>query len=136
MGDEPSETELPMDYQRLVEAARRNVKEVSPEETREALDRGEVDVLLDVREPNEWSRGHLPGALHVPLGKLSFEADPRSPGANPELIGRKGSRIVAYCARGNRSVLAADALKKLGYGEVASMKGGIVDWSKHGYPVE
>ncbi|MGH9268659.1 MAG: rhodanese-like domain-containing protein, partial [Acidimicrobiales bacterium] len=116
--------------------ARKRVRELDPAETKGLVERGEVQVLLDVREPDEWRRGRLPGAIHVPLGTLRSRADPSSPMANQELTGGLQASIVAYCARGNRSVLAADLLQKMGYTNVASMRGGIVDWAKEGYPVE
>ncbi|MGH2708636.1 MAG: rhodanese-like domain-containing protein, partial [Actinomycetota bacterium] len=63
-------------FQRRVEEARTRVREVSTEEAKEALDHDEAAILVDVREPQEWARGHVPGVLHVPLGMLQARADP------------------------------------------------------------
>lgn len=125
-----------MDYRQMVEAARRNVKELTPGEAKASIDRGEVGLVLDVREPDEWARGHLPGALHVPMRMLGGAAEPSGPGTSADLVKHREGLIVAYCAHGNRSVLAADGLKKMGYANVVSIRGGIVDWAKLGFPVE
>jgi rhodanese-related sulfurtransferase len=120
----------------MVEEARKNVEEITVEEAKEAWDKGEIGVVVDVREPGEWQRGHIPGALHVPRGLLEFQADPSYPAANPNLVENKDQKIVVHCAKGLRAVLAADTLKKLGYTNVSAMKGGLDDWAAHGWPVE
>ncbi|MGH2770274.1 MAG: rhodanese-like domain-containing protein, partial [Actinomycetota bacterium] len=73
---------------------------------------------------------------HVPLGMLQTRADPASPGADPALTSGQETLVIAYCARGERSLLAADTLQKLGYRNVVSMRGGFMDWARRGYPVE
>jgi rhodanese-related sulfurtransferase len=123
-------------YQQMMEELRRRVQEVTPEEAQADVDEGKEVVLLDVREPDEWARGRIPGAVHVPLRSVSFQCNPASPTADARLTDHKDQRVVVYCAKGNRSLMAADALKKMGYRDVVSMKGGIVDWAKEGYPVE
>jgi rhodanese-related sulfurtransferase len=123
-------------FQRRVEEARKRVREVSPEEAKEALDQDETAILVDVREPHEWARGHVPGVLHVPLGRLQSQADPGSSAANPALTSGQETLVIAYCARGERSLIAADTLRQLGYRNAVSMRGGFVDWARRGYPVE
>src|SRR6185503_16690801 len=76
-----------------------------------------------------WDAGHLPGATHVPRGHL----ESRIEGAVPD----RGSRVVLYCASGQRSALAAKTLRdELGYDNVASMTGGITLWKDRGYEVD
>jgi molybdopterin/thiamine biosynthesis adenylyltransferase/rhodanese-related sulfurtransferase len=85
--------------------------------------------IVDVRETEEFSVGHLPGAKHVPRGYL----ESRIEGAVPD----RSQRVVLYCASGNRSALAAHTLEhELGYENVESMTGGITLWKDRGYEVE
>ena len=63
----------------MLQEARQTVPEVSAAQAKAALDRGEVAVLLDVREPDEWERGHVPGAVHAPRGMLEWYADATTP---------------------------------------------------------
>jgi sulfur-carrier protein adenylyltransferase/sulfurtransferase len=85
--------------------------------------------IVDVRETEEFSVGHLPGAKHVPRGYL----ESRIEGAVPD----RAQRVVLYCASGNRSALAAHTLEhELGYENVESMTGGITLWKDRGYEVE
>jgi rhodanese-related sulfurtransferase len=123
-------------FQRRVEEARKRVREVSTEQAKAVLDKDQTAIVVDVRESHEWTAGHIPGVLHVPLGQLQAQADPSSERANPALTCGLGAPIIAYCARGERSLLAADTLQQLGYTNVASMRGGFMDWAKRGYPVE
>jgi molybdopterin/thiamine biosynthesis adenylyltransferase/rhodanese-related sulfurtransferase len=104
---------------------------VDPREVHDLLQNGSGNgtVIVDVREQNEWDESHIPGAVHVPRSYL----ESRIEGAAPD----KSSRVVLYCASGNRSAWAADALQKvLGYEHVESMKGGITLWKDRGYEVE
>lgn len=89
---------------------------------------GEAFHLVDVREQDEWRRGHLPGARL--LGKGILERDIEAAIPDP------GAAIVLYCGGGYRSALAADALRQMGYTGVASMWGGWRAWTEAGLPVE
>ncbi len=104
----------------LIEEAKRQIEEVTPEQVREMQARGESVVYLDVREPNEWNLGRLPQALHLPRGNLETKVE--------GLIGRN-QKVVVYCARGNRSALAALTMKQMGYENVASMARGFLGWA-------
>ena len=114
-------------FLRLVEAARARIREVSIDQVRAMQQAGEEFELVDVREQDEWRRGHLPGARH--LGKGIIERDIE--GAIPE----HDAPIVLYCGGGYRSALAADALQAMGYTHVASMWGGWRAWTEAGLPV-
>jgi sulfur-carrier protein adenylyltransferase/sulfurtransferase len=111
----------------LMTEIRTRVKEVTPAEVRSRIDRGESFVLLDVREKDEVQQGHLPGATHVPRGFLELRIE--------GLVPDRQTPIVAYCAGGNRSLLAAEGLQRLGYANVASMSGGFGQWRNEGNPV-
>jgi sulfur-carrier protein adenylyltransferase/sulfurtransferase len=77
-------------------------------------------VVLDVREPDEYEQGALPGAVHIPRGHLESQIENRVPD--------KAAPIVAYCAGGTRSAFAADTLAQLGYTDVVSVVGGFNKW--------
>ncbi|HEV2820591.1 MAG TPA: molybdopterin-synthase adenylyltransferase MoeB [Solirubrobacteraceae bacterium] len=103
------------------------IDEVDPAEVHDNLDNGVA--IVDVRESEELSQGHLPGAKHVPRGYL----ESRIEGAAPD----RSQRVVVYCASGQRSALAAKTLRDdLGYENVQSMTGGITLWKDRGYDVE
>ena len=111
----------------LINEAKSRIREVTPKEAREMRARGESAVFLDVREPNEWNLGHLPGAMHIPRGTLETKVEAAIP---------RDRKVVIYCASGNRSALAADTLQQMGYGDVVSMSGGFTGWAHSGGDVE
>ena len=103
------------------------IDEVDPAAVREQVGNGAV--IVDVREPEEWGAGHIPGAVHVPKSYL----ESRIEGAVPDRSGH----VVLYCASGNRSAWAARTLiEDLGYEHVESMTGGFTLWKDRGYEVE
>jgi molybdopterin/thiamine biosynthesis adenylyltransferase/rhodanese-related sulfurtransferase len=103
------------------------IDEVDPAAVREQVGNGAV--IVDVREPEEWGAGHIPGALHVPKSYL----ESRFEGAVPD----RDKHVVLYCASGNRSAWAARTLiEDLGYEHVESMTGGFTLWKDRGYEVE
>jgi sulfur-carrier protein adenylyltransferase/sulfurtransferase len=103
------------------------IDEVDPAVVREQVSNGAV--VIDVREPEEWAAGHIPGAKHVP--KSYFES--RIEGT----VQDRDQHVILYCASGNRSAWAARTmLEDLGYGEVESMTGGFTLWKDRGYEVE
>jgi rhodanese-related sulfurtransferase len=120
----------------MLAEARKEVPEITATQAKQRLDSGQVDLILDVREPNEWNKGHIPGAMLAPRGLLEWYADPTSSYAKPELTENQDARIVVHCAAGARSLLAAQTLKKMGYSNVVSMAGGFTDWAARGFPVE
>ncbi len=115
-------------FLRLVDAARARVKECTVREAKVRLERGEVAHFIDVREDHEFAKDHAKGARH--LGKGIIERDIET--AIPD----KNATIILYCGGGYRSVLAADALREMGYTGVVSMDGGIKAWREAGFPME
>ena len=101
------------------------IREVEPDEVEKRL--GEV-TLLDVREPDEYDQGALPGAVHLPRGHLEFQAEGKLPD--------KSAPVVVYCAGGMRSAFAAKTLADLGYADVVSLVGGFNKWKDDGRPWE
>ena len=110
----------------LADEARRRVRELTVGDVKAMIDRGETFHLVDVREENEWAKGHLPQARH--LGKGIIERDIEA------TIPDHAAPIVLYCGGGYRSALAADNLQKMGYTNVASMDGGWRGWTEASYP--
>jgi rhodanese-related sulfurtransferase len=86
---------------------------------------GEDIQIVDVREPNEWAAGHLPGAVLIPLGELARRAGELDP-ARP---------VVVVCRSGNRSATATDLLRRGGFRDVKNLGGGMTAWARAGYPV-
>jgi rhodanese-related sulfurtransferase len=121
----------------LVREALAEVEEIAPEEVRRLLDRPDRGgwQLVDVREADEFAAGHLPGARHYPRGFLEVRADLEHPKRDPWLADRS-RRLVLYCGGGHRSALAAQALRRMGFGEVRSMAEGYSGWTRRGYPTE
>ncbi len=112
----------------LVNDAKKNVKELTVAQVAEKFKRGENFIFIDVREDDEWKAGYAKGAIH--LGKGVIERDIETD------IPNKDSEIVLYCGGGFRSALAADAIQKMGYTNVASMDGGMKGWRAAGLPEE
>jgi rhodanese-related sulfurtransferase len=121
-------SEQPSRFKELVADAKRRVKEVTVEEVRVHLDRGDRLQLVDVREESEWMQGRLPGAVHLSKGVIERDIEKRFPQTDTELV--------LYCGGGSRSALAADNLQKMGYQTVLSMIGGFKSWRDAGYPLE
>lgn len=115
-------------FLKLVDEARKRVKECTVVEAKARIDRGEALHFIDVREDREFSKDHAKGARH--LGKGIIERDVET------VIPDKQAAILLYCGGGYRSVLAADALQQMGYSNVVSMDGGIKGWREAGYPME
>ena len=113
--------------QDLIDEAKGQIEEVTPEQVREMQSRNDRVVYLDVREPNEWNLGRLPYAVHLPRGNLETKIE--------GMIDR-AQRVVIYCARGNRSALAAVTMKQMGYDNVASMARGFQGWADIGGEIE
>ena len=111
----------------LVIAAKTRIQEVSITAAEQAI--READVLLDVREAEEYAAGHLPGAIHASRGMLEFKLS-----NNPQLSSRD-LNIVLYCKTSGRAALAACALHDMGYLNVKSISGGFDGWVNAGKPV-
>jgi rhodanese-related sulfurtransferase len=114
----------------LVAAANAEVGTISVDDA-EALV-GDPDVqFVDVREPAEWEKGHVPGALHAVRGLLEFKADPSLEAYHDKRLD-PAKQLVVYCASGGRSALSAKTLKDMGYPRVTNMLGGFTAWSQAG----
>lgn len=111
----------------LVAAAKTRVQEVALADAEQAI--RDADVLVDVREADEFAAGHLGGAVHISRGMLEFKFS-----ANPALQPRD-LKIMLYCKTSGRAALAAAALHEMGYLNVQSIAGGFDAWAAAGKPV-
>lgn len=109
----------------LVEEYRPLVKETDVPTIAKRLNNNEQIILIDVREDNEWDKGHIPTAIHMGRGVIERDIEKSIPDKNSE--------IVLYCGGGFRSILAAYNLQKMGYNNAISMDGGVRGWQEAGY---
>ncbi len=110
----------------LINEAKARVREVSPAEARTLHQRGGV-TFLDVRDQQEVNLGRIPGALHISRGTMETKTEAAVP---------RDAELVIYCASGNRSALAADTLRQMGYEKVSSLAGGFRGWAEAGGDVD
>jgi rhodanese-related sulfurtransferase len=115
-------------FLKLVEATRKNVREITVDEVKAKRARGDDFELVDVREDREWDAGHAKGARHLGRGVIERDVEKAIPDS--------GKEIVLYCGGGFRSALAAENLQKMGYSRVYSMAGGWKAWTTSGGEVE
>jgi rhodanese-related sulfurtransferase len=128
---------MPKTLDDFLREARTQIREIGPEEARRLLDAPEREGwhFLDVRDPDEFAAGHIPGAHHASRGFLEVKADAQHPKRDPWLADRTRP-IVLYCGGGNRSALAAQTLQEMGFEKVVSMAEGWRGWVARGYPEE
>jgi adenylyltransferase/sulfurtransferase len=109
----------------LVQLAKREIEEISPQELKQRLDAGEPLAVVDVRERDEFVQGHIPSATFIPRGFLELQIEQHQPD--------RSQPVVIYCAGGVRSALAARNLKEMGYTHPISLVGGFNAWKNAGY---
>ncbi|HZZ08056.1 MAG TPA: MBL fold metallo-hydrolase [Candidatus Binataceae bacterium] len=129
---QPNQTEIEAAAIQFPTLAQLNsVRQLSPAEVAERLGTAAAPLLLDVREPDEYTGelGHIAGARLIPLRELPERAP-------SELAPFKDKDIVAICRAGVRSTTAAAILAGLGFDHACNMKGGMLDWKEAGLPVE
>lgn len=112
----------------LVMAAKAQCHEISVQEADAAL--AAADVVIDVREADEYAAGHLQGAVHIPRGLLEFKLS-STPG-----LERRDLKVVLYCKTSGRAALSACSMQAMGYTQVQSISGGYDAWVAAGKPVE
>jgi rhodanese-related sulfurtransferase len=115
-------------FLKLVDDAKTRVPEISVDEVKAKLDRGDAFHFVDVREDSEWAQDRARGARHIGRGVLERDVE--------GMIPDKAAEVVLYCGGGFRSALAGDSLKRMGYTNVLSMAGGIRAWREKQHPLE
>ena len=91
--------------------------------------------FVDVREPDEYAAGHIPGSRNYPRGFLEVRADLEHPKRDAWLADRRRP-LLLYCGGGNRSALAAQTLLDMGFRRVVSLRGGFHEWTRRGHPTK
>ena len=110
-------------FRDLLKAAKEQIREVDTAEADE-LRQQPGAIVLDVREPDEYEQGAIPGAVHIPRGNLETSIEARVPD--------KTAPVIIHCASGVRSAFAAKTLTELGYDDVVSVAGGFNKWKDEG----
>jgi rhodanese-related sulfurtransferase len=111
-------------FLKLVDETRERVREIPPEEAVRKV--GDGAILIDVRERGEYLQRHITGADHLGRGTIELEIEDYAPDVT--------TPIVCYCSGGNRSVLVADSLERMGYQNVEVITGGLKAWIQTGLP--
>ncbi|GAB4455947.1 MAG: rhodanese-like domain-containing protein [Armatimonadaceae bacterium] len=115
-------------FQQLCAEAKTRIPEITTDELEARRTSPDFSgVIIDVREQDEFRGGHIPGARGIGRGILEYHIADEVPDTETE--------ILLYCRGGNRSALAADSLRQMGYTNVHSMTGGWRQWSEEGKPV-
>lgn len=115
-------------FQELMADLRKELTEIEPEQLAKMRSGPPEISLIDVREMEEFRQGSIPGAIHIPRGFLELKIEDRIPDRN--------TPVVLFCAGGTRSLLAAESLRRLGYGQVSSLIGGFRRWKDEGRDCE
>ena len=123
----PASSGPPQAVKDLLAKARSSIKTVSAADVKAAIDKKEKAVYLDVRDPNEYAAGHLPGSINVSRGTLEFNIWGKIPD--------QSAKIYVYCKTAGRSTLATKTLNDLGYKNAVLVDVQFEDWIKKGYPV-
>lgn len=106
--------------------AAKDPTQLSPVEATLLINREDA-VVVDVRDQGDFTQGHIPNALHVPLSDLERRSS--------ELEKFKNRPVILYCERGSRSQTALGTLKKSGFEKLYNLRGGLFEWQKAGHPV-
>ncbi|MCW9088943.1 MAG: rhodanese-like domain-containing protein [Gammaproteobacteria bacterium] len=119
----------------LIADALPEVEELFPWDLEEKLEQQSDLILLDVREPSEFDTLHIEGSMNVPRGVLESACDWDYDETEPELAEGREREIIVICRSGNRSVLAAQTMQRMGFKNVTSLKTGIRGWNDFEQPL-
>lgn len=125
----------PKRYADLLAEARTRVTEEMPWDLLARLQGADAPLLLDVREPAEFERLHIPGSIHVPRGVLEQACEWDQDDTEPQLAMGRERAVAVVCRSGNRSLLAADTLRQLGFVRVVSLATGLRGWNDAEQPL-
>lgn len=104
-------------------------KSITVEQLMDKIDNGDMILLIDVREPNEFNPGYIPGAVNIPRGVLEFKIQNEKFWEDAMLyMPEKNEEIIVYCRKGKRSILAARTLQQLGFRNVTFLSEGWKKW--------
>ena len=100
---------------------------ITPDDLALRLEGEDVPVILDVRSPEEYAEGHIPGAINIPYDQIAASLD--------WLESFREREIVVYCRTGRRAEIAEEALSEAGFEQVRDLEGHMVAWQDGNYPV-
>ena len=124
----PAPAQPPQVVKDMVAKAKAAITKIPAADVKAAIDKKEKAVYLDVRDPGEYTAGHLPGAINVSRGTLEF--------AIWSKVSDQNAKVYVYCKTAGRSALATKTLNDLGFKNAVLMDAQFEDWIKAGYPVE
>jgi rhodanese-related sulfurtransferase len=119
---------MPKTFREVVNEAKRQITEISPEELDNLQGKDDSVLVVDVRDADDYQNGHLPGAVSIPRGALEMNIDDHTTDEDRP--------VVLYCGGGSRSALSALSLQQMGYKNVKSLTGGFRGWKEAERPVE
>lgn len=128
--------------QQLIAEAKAAIKEVSIDDLASALKQDTDTVLIDVREPAEYSQQHIIGSVNYPRGvlEMNIHNHPKvaASGCEPQMALQQlaASTIYVICRSGARSALATESLQRMGFTQVYSVAGGMQAWIDAALPVK
>jgi rhodanese-related sulfurtransferase len=111
----------------LVAIAKASINEVTLADALHGIQT--ADLLIDVREADEYANGHIPGAIHISRGLLEFKL------SNDPNLSSRDLKIVLYCKNSGRAALASKSLHDMGYVHIQSIAGGFDAWAQAGNPI-
>jgi rhodanese-related sulfurtransferase len=114
----------------LLDEAERTVKQIDGKDLKQMIDKFDKFVLIDLRGQSQIERGEIYAAnsYKIERGYLEFQIEKHVPDKN--------TKLVLYCCSGKRSILAAQSLMKMGYTDVISLRGGVIEWVDKGLPLD
>lgn len=118
----------------FVREARTRIEEWDAETAYERMEAQDV-LVIDVREPDEFEEGHLPGAINIPRGTLEGAADPNYKHRDERLCNAHARTLLLYCQSGGRSAMATATLKEMGFDRAFNLAGGIEVWEAEDLPI-
>ncbi len=117
------------DADHMVLCAEKVTAAITPDELKTKIDSMEYFTLIDVREPNEYNAGYIPGSVNIPRGILEFNIGKEKFWDDQFMyMPEKTEEIIVYCKKGKRSILAAESLQKLGYENIKYLDSGWKGW--------
>ena len=116
----------------LITSAKMQIRTIDMETFKSALEKNQLGLIIDVREPEEYADGYIPGAVNVPRGVIELRIWAYVGFPDQTDMGKK---ITLYCGSGLRCMLATKSLQDLGFSNVSAVDMRIEEWVKAGYPL-
>lgn len=113
--------------------AKKSINLIEMSGFKKVVDKNDYDLIIDVRESDEYADGHIPGAINIPRGLIEFKIWSKVGFPDNTDTDKK---IYVYCKTGGRASLAAKSLKDLGFTDVTAVSMKTADWKEAGYPME